>query len=76
MHHIGSEVAVRLAYPQLGLAEARWRRDAARELVVAGKYPGREKQREKVRSRIQAETTFYAIAAEFCAKRRRDGQKA
>ena len=29
-----------------------------------------------MRSRIQAETTFDAIAAEFCQKRRRDGQKA
>ena len=63
-------------YPQVGLAEARRRRDAARELVAAGKDPGREKQREKVRSRIQAETTFDAIATEFCAKRRSDGQKA
>lgn len=63
-------------YPQVGLAEARRRRDAARELVAAGKDPVRETQREKVRSRIQAETTFDAIAAEFCAKRRRDGQKA
>lgn len=63
-------------YPQVGLAEARRRRDAARELVAAGKDPGREKQREKVRSRIQAETTFDAIAAEFCQKRSRDGQKA
>jgi integrase len=63
-------------YPQVGLAEARRRRDAARELVAAGKDPGREKQREKVRSQIQAETTFDAIAAEFCQKRRRDGQKA
>jgi integrase len=63
-------------YPQVGLAEARRRRDAARELVAAGKDPAREKQREKVRSRIQAETTFDAIAAEFCQKRRRDGQKA
>lgn len=63
-------------YSQVGLAEARRRRDAARALVAAGKDPGREKQREKVRSRIQAETTCDAIAAEFCAKRRRDGQKA
>lgn len=29
-----------------------------------------------MRSRIQAETTFNAIAVEFCQKRRRDGQKA
>ena len=63
-------------YPQVGLAEARRRRDAARGLVAAGKDPGREKQREKVRSRIQAEPTFDAIAAAFCHKRRRDGRKA
>ena len=45
-------------YPQVGLAEARRRRDAARELVAAGKDPGREKQREKVRSSQTPETTI------------------
>ncbi|GEO02189.1 integrase [Novosphingobium sediminis] len=64
------------SYPEVGLAEARRRRDDARELLSSGKDPSREKKRKKVQAQIQAETTFAAIAAEFCEKRRRDGQKA
>lgn len=41
----------------------------------AGKDPSREKQREKVRARIQAADTFKAICDEYCQKRRRDGAK-
>jgi hypothetical protein len=63
------------AYPEIGLSEARKQRDAARALIALGKDPSREKQRDKVRSRIQAADTFTAIANEFCAKRRRDGEK-
>lgn len=64
------------SYPEVGLAEARRRRDDARELLSSGKDPSREKKRKRVQAQIQAETTFAAIAAEFCEKRRRDGQKA
>ena len=64
------------SYPEVGLAEARRRRDDARELLASGKDPSREQKRKKVQAQIQAETTFAAIAAEFCEKRRRDGQKA
>ena len=63
-------------YPEIGLAEARKRRDDARELIAAGKDPSREKQREKTRARLGADNTFAAIAAEYCKKRRRDGAKA
>lgn len=63
-------------YPEISLGEARRRRDEARELIAAGKDPSREKKREKVRAQVQAETTFAAIAAEFCEKRKRDGGKA
>ena len=63
-------------YPEVGLADARKRRDDARELIAAGKDPSREKQRSKIRARTQAENTFTAIAAEYCNKRRRDGDKA
>ena len=64
------------SYPEVSLGDARRRRDAARELIAAGKDPSREKQRAKVRSRVQASNTFEGIADEFCKKRRRDGQKA
>lgn len=63
-------------YPEVGLADARRRRDEARELLSIGKDPSREKKRNKVKAQVQAETTFTAIAAEYCAKRRRDGQRA
>jgi integrase len=63
------------AYPEIGLGEARRRREEARELIALGKDPSREKQREKVRARIQAADTFKAICDEYCEKRRRDGQK-
>lgn len=63
-------------YPTIGLADARRRRDEARDLLAIGKDPSRERQREKVRTQIQAGNTFAAIAEEFCEKRKRDGQKA
>jgi integrase len=63
-------------YPDVSLADARKRRDDARELIAAGKDPAREKQRSKIRARAQAENTFTAIAAEYCNKRKRDGDKA
>jgi integrase len=63
------------SYPEIGLGEARRRREEARELIALGKDPSREKQRDKVRARIQAADTFKAISDEYCAKRRRDGAK-
>ena len=63
------------SYPEIGLGEARRRREEARELIALGKDPSREKQREKVRARIQAADTFKAICDEYCEKRRRDGAK-
>lgn len=63
-------------YPDVSLSEARKRRDEARELLVSGKDPSREKQREKAKARIDSANTFSAISSEYCQKRRRDGQKA
>ncbi len=63
------------AYPEIGLGEARKRREEARELIASGKDPSREKQRDKVRSAHEARNTFNAIAIEYCAKRRRDGER-
>ena len=63
------------AYPEIGLGEARRRREEARELIALGNDPSRQKQRDKVRARIQAADTFTAICNEYCEKRRRDGTK-
>jgi len=63
-------------YPEVSLGEARKRRDDAREMMAGGKDPSREKQRSKVRAKLEADNTFSAISAEYCKKRRRDGAKA
>ncbi|MFT4054776.1 MAG: integrase arm-type DNA-binding domain-containing protein [Novosphingobium sp.] len=60
-------------YPETGLADARRKRDEARDLVASGKDPSIEKRRAKVRARYQAEMTFSALAAEYCEKRKNDG---
>lgn len=62
-------------YPEVGLGEARRRREEARELIAMGKDPSREKQRDKIRAKLQASDTFKAICDEYCEKRRRDGTK-
>lgn len=43
---------------------------------MLGKDPSREKRRERARAQFQAGSTFSAIAAEYCEKRKRDGQAA
>src|SRR3546814_18313511 len=55
-------------YPDVSLSDARRRRDEARRLLADGKDPSLEKQREKTRSRIEANNTFGAIADEYCRK--------
>lgn len=62
------------AYPEVSLADARKRRDEAREQIAASKDPSREKRRAKVRQRAEAMNTFAIISAEYCAKRKSDGQ--
>jgi integrase len=63
-------------YPDIGLSEARRRRDEARQMVAHGRDPAREKQLEKHRAFMEAANTFAAIADEYCRKRRRDGARA
>lgn len=62
-------------YPDVSLSEARKRRDAAREQIALGSDPAREKQRNKIRAKLSVDNSFAAIAAEYCAKRQRDGEK-
>jgi integrase len=63
-------------YPDVSLAEARKRRDEAREQLSAGRDPSREKQQEKYRAKVAAANTFGDIAQEFIDKRRREGLSA
>jgi integrase len=63
-------------YPHVGLREARKLRDEARDLLLDGKDPSFERERETLRATALAENTFTSIANEYCSKRRRDGDKA
>lgn len=60
-------------YPEISLADARKRRDEAREVLANGKDPSREKQQAKRRAKAAAADTFGEIANEYIAKRRREG---
>ncbi len=61
------------AYPEVSLADARKRRDEAREQLATGKDPSREKQQAKYRAQIEAANTFGEIAEELIEKRLREG---
>lgn len=60
-------------YPDVGLADARERRDAARRLLAQGKDPAEEKRRDKQAKKTGAINTFGAVAKAYIEKNRRDG---
>ncbi|ESQ84959.1 tyrosine-type recombinase/integrase [Asticcacaulis benevestitus] len=60
-------------YPDVGLKEARLKRDEARKLLAAGIDPGADKKRKAVAATMAAENTFKAVAEEFITKREREG---
>jgi len=64
------------AYPDVGLAEARARREAAKAELATGKDPSREKQRRAIAAKADAGNTFALIAAEFIAHKKSGGKQA
>ena len=52
-------------YPDVGLADARDKRDAARKIVAAGRDPAAEKKRLDAERRARQEETFAVIADEW-----------
>lgn len=75
--HLGKEQQLSIGrYPDVGLKEARERRDQARKVMAAGGNPALEKKRAAIAASIGAANTFKAVADEFIAKRVREGVKA
>lgn len=64
------------SWPDVSLADARKRRERAREDLAAGMDPALEKQLDKIRIREDAANTFDVVAREFFDKRSNDGDKA
>lgn len=58
-------------YPEVSLAEARQRRDKAREALRDGLDPGELKRARKVAARVAAVNSFGAVAEEWLGKRKR-----
>lgn len=59
------------AYPEVSLAEARRKRDAARAAIRDGADPAAAKRAEKLAAKVAADNSFEAIAREWLAKQKR-----
>lgn len=57
-------------YPEVSLAEARMRRDAARALLRDGKDPGTERRVERRKAATDADNTFKSIADDWLTDQR------
>jgi integrase len=74
--HVGKEQQLTIGrYPDVGLKDAREKRDHARKVIAAGGNPAFEKKRAAVAASVSAANTFAAIAEELIAKREREGLK-
>ena len=62
------------SYPDVGLADARARRDAARKLVAAGTDPMEQRKIEKLIGSSATGKTFKEVTEELLAKRAREGR--
>ncbi len=62
------------SYPEVGLKQARERRDAARQSAQAGSDPSIAKREARIAGRIAAATTFAGIADEYIAKLEAEGK--
>ncbi|MBB4837060.1 integrase [Sphingomonas kyeonggiensis] len=60
-------------WPQIGIAEARTRRDEARARIAAGTDPAVEKKRARIAAKFAAANTFKEVAEEWLLKCEREG---
>ncbi len=64
------------SYPEVGLKDARAKRDAARKAAQAGSDPAIAKREARIAKRIAAANTFGPIAEEYIAKLQAEGKAA
>ncbi|WP_276199684.1 integrase arm-type DNA-binding domain-containing protein [Chelatococcus sp. XZ-Ab1] len=62
------------AYPDVALAEARQKRDQARQVLKRGEDPAQHTRLAKLTAATQAANTFDALADEYLAKLAREGR--
>jgi len=62
------------AYPEIGLKDARVRRDEARKVAQTGSDPAVAKREARIAKRIASANTFLAVADEYIAKLEAEGR--
>jgi hypothetical protein len=71
--HLGKQKTLSLGvWPEVTLAEAREKRDAARKQIADGLDPAAEKKLKRIRAQIDSSVTFKAIAEEWVLKCERE----
>ncbi|HEX8667641.1 MAG TPA: integrase arm-type DNA-binding domain-containing protein [Allosphingosinicella sp.] len=63
-------------YPDVSLADAREKRDAARKVVAAGEDPAANKKRAEAEKRARSQETFSIIADEWLDRLEKEGRSA
>jgi integrase len=61
-------------FPDVGLADAREKRDAARKLIAAGEDPAARRKEEELEARVRESETFRAIANEWLERLEKQGR--
>ena len=73
--HAGKEGLLSFGpYPTVSLKVAREKREEARRQIEGGRNPAVEKRRQEARARLEAATTFKAVADEVIAKAGKEGK--
>jgi integrase len=60
-------------YPDVGLADAREKRDEARRILAKGMDPGIRRKQEAAQAKLDSGSSFQCVAEEWLAKRKREG---
>ncbi|NWK94691.1 integrase [Sphingobium lactosutens] len=63
-------------YPDIGLADARAQRDAARRLLAKGEDPGERIKLDRIAATVAASNSFQAVAEEWLLKAERENRSA
>jgi hypothetical protein len=75
--HLGKKQQLSIGrYPDVGLKEARAKREEARKIVASGGNPAFDKKKAAIAASVSAANTFKAVADEFIDKRQREGLNA
>lgn len=61
-------------FPDVGLADAREKRDAARKLIAAGKDPAAQRKEEEREARVRESETFRVIGNEWIERLEKQGR--